>query len=137
MADFKISYAKTAINEGGYTNNPDDSGNWTGGKKGVGNLVGTKNGVSAPVLSSFLRRNATIEDMKNISVDTCMTIYRKEYWNAIHGDEIISQEIADSLYDSAVNFGVSAAVKIFQKSVSVPDTGKMDTLTLNKLNNKR
>lgn len=136
MAKFDIAYKLTSVNEGGYTNNHDDSGNWTGGKVGVGNLIGTNFGISAPVLCEFLRKTATIEDMKIISELTVMTIYRKSYWNVVHGDEIVSQDEANSIYDSAVNMGCGQAVKLAQASLGITETGKMDMSTLNKLNNK-
>lgn len=136
MAKFGPAHKLTSINEGGFTIVPEDSGNWTSGKIGVGNLIGTNFGISAPVLCEFMRKTATIDDMKNLSQDIVEIIYRKNYWNLIHGDEINNQETANSIYDSAVNMGPATAIKLAQKALGLPETGKMDATTLNKLNNQ-
>lgn len=144
MADFHTAHKITAKNEGGYTGNPDDNGNWTGGKKGAGKLIGTNWGISAPVLvetigrldSSKLGRIPTVEDMKNLSRETAEAIYKLRYWDKIKGDQIISQAVANSIYDSAVNMGVGTAIKLAQRAAGIAETGVMDTATLNKLNNK-
>lgn len=134
MAKFEIAYSLTAVNEGGYTNHQEDSGNWSGGKVGVGILVGTNLGISAPVLSKYLGRTAAVNDMKNLSVTVAMDIYKKNYWNAIRGDEINSQQKANSIYDSAVNMGVGTSIGLVQDTLKIPITKKMDTITLNALN---
>lgn len=136
MANFDIAYGKTAKNEGGYTNNSKDNGNWTGGKVGSGILIGTNYGISAPVLMKFIGRVPTVDEMKNLSIDTVKKIYRKDYWNIIRGDEILIQEIGNSVYDSAVNMGAGTAIKLSQRALKMKETGKMDDATLNALNNK-
>jgi lysozyme family protein len=137
MAKFTISHGKTAINEGGYTDNADDSGNWTGGKKGVGKLVGTMYGISAPVLSRHLGRPLTIEDMKNLDQKVAHEIYERDYWKKIKGDQIKSQAAADSLYDSAVNMGPATAIKLAQAALKIAVTGIMDEATLKAINNTK
>jgi lysozyme family protein len=134
MADFEIAYKLTAINEGGYTDNADDNGNWTGAKKGVGVLVGTNHGISAPVLQKHLGRTPTVADMKNILIDTVKAIYKKNYWNVIRGDEMTRQNVANSVYDSAVNMGCGRAIKLAQKAAGLPETGKMNNQTIKALN---
>jgi lysozyme family protein len=138
MAKFELAYEETNKNEGGasLSLHPEDSGNWTGGKVGLGQLIGSKYGISAPVLSSFLRKTPTTSDMRDLPEETAMVIYRKDYWNQIHGDELFNQDAANSLYDSAVNMGVTSAIRIAQKALGITETGKMDTYTINKLNNK-
>lgn len=136
MANFDIAYNRTAKNEGGYTNNPHDRGNWTDGVAGSGVLIGTNYGISAPVLKKFLGRTPTVEEMKNLPIATVKKIYKSDYWNPFRGDEVIVQEIANSIYDSAVNMGAGTAIKLCQRSLKMPETGKMDDATLNRLNNK-
>lgn len=136
MASFNTAQDLTAKNEGGYTNNPDDNGNWTGGKKGIGSLVGTNWGISAPVLKEYLHREIEERDMRGLTHDVARKIYKKNYWDLIKGDEINSQALANSIYDSAVNLGPGSAIKQLQLSMKLKDTGIMDVITLNKLNNK-
>lgn len=134
MADFLTSHKLTVSNEGGFSNDRNDPGNWTGGKIGSGLLVGTNHGISAPVLMRYLRRTPTMEDMRNLKIETAYEIYKKNYWNLIKGDKINNQEVANVLYDNAVNIGATGAVKMMQKEVGTLPTGVMDELTLKKIN---
>ena len=45
-------------------------------------------------------------------------LYRELFWNPLLGDEIDRQEIADELFDTAVNMGKSRAVKFLQASLN-------------------
>jgi lysozyme family protein len=47
-----------------------------------------------------------------------MNFYKDRYWNPWWGDEIHDQEIANELFDTSVNMGVSRAVKFLQKSLN-------------------
>jgi lysozyme family protein len=67
----------------------------------------------------------TIEELKDTSVGLADSIqlrkdvhrlYYMEFWLPIHGDEIESQEIAEYLFDFAVNSGVPDAVKALQRA---------------------
>ncbi|HLX92315.1 MAG TPA: glycosyl hydrolase 108 family protein, partial [Puia sp.] len=42
--------------------------------------------------------------------------YRMEYWNAINGDDIPLQELANQAYDQAVNGGDESSEKILNQS---------------------
>ena len=80
-----------------------------------------------------------------------LEFYQKNFWNIIKGGQILSQEIADSLFNSAVNFGPVRAIKLAQNSLfKLSDRenrkqeeirnlrikyGEIDIITLNKLNN--
>lgn len=134
MADFEIAYQRTARFEGGYTADPDDNGNWTGGAKGKGVLVGTNFGITAPELMSAIKRVPTVSDMKNIPTDLVKKIYRNNYWNPIKGDEINDQNIANELYDSAVNMGVGTAIILSKRALGLPENTVMDYVNL--LNNQ-
>lgn len=135
MANFNITIKKIASFEGGYQCYPDDNGNWTGGKKGKGVLIGTNRGITAPELAKHLNRTPSVLDMKNLSHDTAVGIYKKNYWDTIRGDEINSQELADQVCDMAVNAGVVAAIKLACRITGVKEKTKMTNDILNKLNN--
>ena len=136
MANFEIADKKVALIEAGYTNNPSDRGNWTGGQINVGVLIGTNFGISAPVLCTFLGRQAGVLEMKHLSADTAKAIRHKNYWQIINGDQIVNQDEANSIYDSAINLGPQEAIKLAQRAAGLPETGHMDSLTLQKLNFK-
>lgn len=105
MADFYKAQEFVKVAEGGYGNNPNDSGNWTGGRIGVGNLVGTNHGISAPVLSKYLGRTATEEDMRNLPYSTALKIYKNQFWDSLNLDQVKNQSVALLIYDSGVNIG--------------------------------
>ncbi|RKS00404.1 glycosyl hydrolase 108 family protein [Flavobacterium sp. 102] len=137
MADFEKAFKRTGIFEGGYTDNPDDNGNWTGGKKGVGDLVGTNYGISAPVYMAYIKRKPTVQDIKNMPHAAVKDIYKKTYWSPIRGNEINDQEVANGIYDMAVNSGVGTAIKLAKRAKRIPEnkiTSKMDDDFLNLLN---
>lgn len=136
MADFKIAFRRTGIFEGGYTDDPNDNGNWTGGVKGRGALIGTNHGVSAPVLSEYLGRTATVSDMRTLSLEVTEKIFRRNYWDKIRGNEIINQDSANEIFDDAINAGVGAAIKKAQRALGLKDDGIMGPITLNKINGK-
>lgn len=106
MASFEQAQSFVKQAEGGYGANPADNGNWTGGKVNSGQLIGTNHGISAPVLSTWLGRTATLDDMKNLSYSTALQIYKKNYWDALKLDLLNNQSTALLIYDGAVNQGV-------------------------------
>lgn len=134
MATFDLAHKNTAQFEGGYTDNPDDNGNWTGAAKGKGKLIGTNLGITAWELKAFLGHMPTVQDMKNLSHSDAAAIFKSKYWKVLRGDEIKDQEIANSIYDSCVNMGPSQAIKLAQRTLKIPETGRMDDFTLQKLN---
>jgi len=134
MANFKIADKITRKSEGGYTGDADDNGNWTGGKKGIGVLIGTKYGISAPVLMDYLGRIPTVAEMKNLSEETVDKIYIKNYWTPIRGNEIVNQDIANDIYDMAVNAGVGTAIILAKRARKIEESNKMDDQFLKIIN---
>ena len=93
--------------EGGFSDHPQDSG----GK--------TKYGITASTLESakakgWVPSNITI---KNIKLDHAKTIYKKGYWDAVQADSL-PHPLDLIMFDSAVNHGPNAAVKLLQKSLN-------------------
>lgn len=133
MSDFLTAYKKTAINEGGWNHVPGDRGgetykgiarnffpNWPGWKI-IDKLKPLKHGA--------IINNADLNKLVH-------QFYIDNFWNKIRGNEIVIQEVADSLYDSAVNFGVKTAVKLLQRSLQLTETGSVSNFLINKLNNQ-
>jgi lysozyme family protein len=137
MADFLTAHKRTLKFEGGYSNEPDDNGNWTGGKKGSGYLIGTNYGITAWELQDYLGRIPTVLDMYNLKPDVAAVIYKHHYWDKIKGDEIMNQDEANMIYDTAVNMGVGTSIKIAQRTMGLHETGIMDAITLAELNFKK
>lgn len=59
------------------------------------------------------------EDLKVITIDDAKRIYKPKYWDAIRGDEIKSQEVANIIFDHGVNAGISRAIKMVQGVLNV------------------
>lgn len=130
MADFNKAFDKMIANEGGYVLHKvkGDSGgrtyagiaenyhpDWLGWEYLDGNI-----GIDHKSMESFVRG-----------------FYRTKFWDKVCGDKIADQEVADTLFDFAVNTGHSTAIKIAQGVVnSVPD-GIIGPKTLSKLNRMR
>lgn len=109
MADFDRAQTFVHTAEGGYQDHPRDPGNYVGGKIGVGQLIGTNHGISAPVLSRYLGRSATRQEMIDLPYQTALQIYRTNYWNPLALDALTDQQLALLLYDGAVNQGPRVA----------------------------
>lgn len=133
MADFLIAFNRTEKNEGKdiWTKVDGDSGGetWSGisrkanpswsGWKILDQIKNKKNGqkISTPGL----------EERKQ-------SLYRTNYWNPIWGDEIKNQKVANDLYDTGVNCGVSMSIKLSERQFGMKETGRMSDELLNKLN---
>jgi lysozyme family protein len=113
MADFKISILKTLVHEGGYVNNPNDAGGET------------NFGIS--------KANFPNEDIKNMTRDRAVEIYREGYWKDLYS-QIDAQDVADKLFDLGVLFGVGTAVRILQLTLKITQDGGFGVNTLAAVN---
>ncbi len=139
MADFIKSYEKTSKFEGGYANHKNDKGGET--YKGIArkmhpNWVGWKivdryktSSLTFAQLDKVLKGNGQIQEMVEL-------FYRANFWDKIMGDSISKQEIADNIYDFAVNSGVSRAVKYAQRVVKTEEDGIIGIKTIRAINSK-
>ncbi len=117
MADFDSAIVKTLAREGGarYTETPGDSGG------------ATKYGISKRAYPQL--------DIRNITEQQARDIYRADYWNAVQGDAIRSQEVAENIFDTAVNMGTGRAVRITQMVLGLsPVDGNLGPATLAAIN---
>jgi lysozyme family protein len=118
---FDEAFEKLIGNEGSYSGNSNDSGNWTGGKISSGTLKGTKYGISAASYPSI--------DIKNLTLEQAKGIYIKDYWNKL-GLDRLPPEMAFDMFDTAVNSGVSRAIKLLQHTVGTIEDGIIGPKTL-------
>lgn len=140
MADFKDSFKKVILAEGGYVNDPDDSGGET--YLGITRVhepnakMWTKIDVVKKANPGFTNKIMTNLLNKDESIlDEARSIYKKKYWDAVKLDTLNSQKLAHQIFDHAVNAGVSASIKLAQELVGMKATGTYsNTLTI-KLNN--
>lgn len=97
--------------EGGdrYTNDPQDPGGET------------KYGIS--------KRAFPQEDIKNLTQERAIGIYRDRYWDPIRGDRLPPQ-LALCVFDCAVNQGQGTAIRLLQCAVKAKEDGVMGDKTI-------
>lgn len=133
MANFDKAWAVTAKNEGGYANDPNDNGGET--YSGIArnywpNWLGWHWLDAWKVVHGRPKDNQTFSEMAN----DVISFYKEHFWDKVMGDKIINQDVATEIFDSSVNMGIREAVILTQRTLSLPETGIMDILTLNSLN---
>lgn len=121
MTAFEKAFAIVVGEEGGFGADPRDPGNWTGGRCGAGTCRGTKFGISAASYPTV--------DIAGLSLDAARLIYRRDYWDAVRGDEL-PPGLALLVFDSAVNNGVGQSVRWLQAAAGVTADGALGARTL-------
>jgi len=116
--DFVKCLAKVLESEGGFSNNPKDPGG------------ATMKGVTQRVYDVYRKRNGlATASVRNISNAELTNIYRSNYWNEIHGDDL-QKGVSYVVFDGAVNSGPSQSAKWLQRALNVDDDGKIGPKTL-------
>ncbi len=105
-ADFNTYFPTLLKHEGGWVDNPADRG----GKTNMGITFRTFQRTAQKILGI----KPTVKNLKNLTKEQAAKIYRAEYWNKIKGDDIPQQELANIMFDFAVNSGPTTAAKYLQ-----------------------
>lgn len=116
--NFNKALARVLVYEGGYSNNPKDPGGAT--MKGI--TQGTYN-------SWRSRHGQGPASVANISDADVAAIYKADYWDRIHGDNLPSG-VDFCMFDAAVNSGVGGATKWAQAVMGLNTDGDMGPKTL-------
>jgi lysozyme family protein len=119
--DFEQSFTLLIGNEGKYKADSSDKGDWTGGEIGRGTLQGTKYGISAASYPDYIIRDINLEAAK--------AIYLRDFWNKVKAD-MLPDAIRFDMFDTAVNSGVSRAVKLLQRTIGIKEDGLLGLQTL-------
>jgi lysozyme family protein len=106
MADFKLFFPTLLQHEGGFVNDPVDPGGAT--NKGV--TFGTFKGCAQRLLTIA----PTLDALKALSDDQAGVIYKALYWDAVKGDQVSLQPLANIVFDFQVNAGNRSA-KLLQQ----------------------
>lgn len=104
---------RVLAHEGGYVNHPSDPGgetNW---------------GIS--------KRAYPKVDIKNLTRVQAIAIYRRDYWDRVHGDSLPAAA-AFQVFDAAVNHGVGRAIQWLQEAVGAAPDGVIGPATLAAIN---
>lgn len=95
--------------EGGYVDHPSDPGGET------------KYGIS--------KRSYPDLDIQHLTIEDAGEIYYRDYWQVCRCDDL-PRALALSVFDSAVNQGTHAAIKLLQDAVAVDTDGILGSVTL-------
>lgn len=106
--------------EGGYVDHPDDPGG------------ATNHGITIGTLSAWRGKRASKEDVKNLTVDEAIAIYRAQYWDTVRGDDLLPG-VDYAVYDYAVNSGPAKAASDLQRVVGAPVDGIIGAVTLDRM----
>ena len=131
MADFTAFFPTLLKHEGGFVNDSVDPGGAT--NKGI--TLGT----FRLYAKSLLQLEPSLDNLRTLSDAQAAVIYKACYWNAVHGDEIALQPLADILFDFQVNAG-NNAIKLLQRvlndqtaALKLPADSKFGAATLTAL----
>jgi lysozyme family protein len=115
--NFELSLKKVIEHEGGYVNHPSDPG-------GMTNL-----GVTKRVWEEWVGHPVDEKEMRSLTVDRVAPLYKRRYWDAIHGDQLPTG-LDYCMFDTAINSGVGRASKFIQEMVGVAADGAIGNKTL-------
>lgn len=88
--------------EGGFVDNPSDPGG------------ATNFGIS----TRFLQGIGDNRNVRNLTREDAIELYRRYFWDKVRGDELLDDDLAICLFDSAVNQGPQVAVKFLQECLN-------------------
>lgn len=126
MADFNQAFDAMIANEGGYTLHK------VQGDRGGQTYAGIARQFH-PAWPGW--RFIDAGDLQALQLSRLVRdFYFAQFWQPVRGDEITEQEIAQSLFDFAVNAGVPVAVKLAQITVGAVPDGRLGPVTLAALN---
>lgn len=134
MANFEEAYKRTSKFEGGYVNDPQDAGGETYNgisRKANPAWEGWKIVDEQKKKSNF---PSNLKSRKNELDNMERSLYKSNYWDKVWGDKIKLQEVANDMYDTAVNMGVSMSIKLSERQFELVETGKMSNDLLQQLN---
>lgn len=133
MADFEKALALTLKSEGGYVDDPDDPGGET--YKGIARSRNPKweGWVEIDILKTKPNFPKNL-DVSSILQEMVKDLYKVNYWHKIKGDDIEDQDIAESIFDFAVNAGPRTSSKLAQITVGAKPDGVIGPKTLAKIN---
>lgn len=108
--------------EGGFVDDPIDRGG------------ATNKGITIGTFRSFYGKDATVEQLKNISDEQWLHIFKSGYWDPWKADEITSQSIANIVVDWAWASGTGTSIKQVQRLLGVEPDGIVGPKTLSAIN---
>lgn len=104
--------------EGGFVDHPRDPG-------GATNM-----GITKKTWEDWVGHSVTVEDIKALTIDDINPVYRQNYWNVVHGDQL-PDGLDLLVFDFAVNSGPRRSVLELQRLFpGLTDDGVIGPITL-------
>jgi lysozyme family protein len=133
MADFTTAFIQTMKAEGGYVNDPQDPGGET--YKGIARKMNSK--WDGWIIVDTMKKQKDFP--KNLESSAALQerikgFYEVNFWDKVRGDEMVNQDVAESIFDFAVNAGVVTSSKLAQMTVGVNPDGVIGPGSLQKIN---
>jgi lysozyme family protein len=114
MAEFDQEIRRWILaSEGGYVDHPKDPG-------GATNM-----GITRNTLAAWRGGAVSKADVRALTVDEAMRIYKANYWDRIWGERL-PPGLAYAVLDYAIHSGVSRAVRDLQRTLGALYTGAID-----------
>ena len=129
MADFQPALAITLKHEGGFADRSKTRPDSTGEVVNMGITLDTLRSLGI-LKSKGPASEADIFFVKTLTEDEAADIYRQQYWDKIELDGVNSQEVANKVFDLAVNTGTHQSVVFLQKAVGTVADGDLGAITL-------
>jgi lysozyme family protein len=108
--NFEESMKHVFVSEGGYGEHPHDPGG------------ATKYGITIGVWHKWVGRPVTKAEMRALTKEQVLPLYRKEYWDAVRADELPTG-LDYLLFDFGVNAGPTQAIRTLQRCLGVTADG--------------
>lgn len=137
MANFEKALELVLKNEGGYVNDPNDNGGET--YKGISRRANPQ-WSGWKIIDGYKKKYKDFKkklDSDNELQKCVKSLYRSNYWNPIKGDDLVHQDMAEEMFDAAVNFGITKAIKLAQKTVGFEQSGVMTNILVERLNQEK
>lgn len=120
---FNKFFDELLFNEGGFSDDPDDSG----GK--------TIYGISSRFFPETYKQimDLFLQGKRDVAFQMAKKFYRKEFYNPLY-NELKDYQLAFRIFDVGVNIGKKKAIKILQKCLGITADGIFGKMTLAKAN---
>lgn len=116
--NLEAALRQVLVHEGGYVNHPADPGG------------ATNQGVTQRVYDAYrTRKGLKPQSVRGISPDEVATIYKRQYWDAVKGDDLPAG-LDYAVFDYAVNSGPKQAILDLQRVLGVTADGIIGNVTL-------
>jgi lysozyme family protein len=124
MANFDAAMNILLKHEGGFSSNPVDLG-------GPTNM-----GITQGDLAHWYNRPVSIDEIKNLDLDTAKKYYRIRFWELLKLDSLSSTKVSTILFDQGVLRGPNRIVQDVQHILNLDPDGIKGPDTIEKINSQ-